>query len=90
MTQAALDVAQTHAAGRLVSCLEGGYNVDVLAEAVQAHLEALLLEAPDAETGRLRWSEPKESRPPVRRPGLSFTASRSSGFKRSCRRRMKR
>jgi acetoin utilization deacetylase AcuC-like enzyme len=45
MTQAALDVARTHAAGRLVSCLEGGYNVDVLAESVQAHLE-LLVEAP--------------------------------------------
>jgi acetoin utilization deacetylase AcuC-like enzyme len=26
----------------LVSCLEGGYNLDVLAEAVQAHLEELL------------------------------------------------
>jgi acetoin utilization deacetylase AcuC-like enzyme len=45
MTAAALDVARTHAAGRLVSCLEGGYDVDVLAECVQAHLE-LLLEAP--------------------------------------------
>jgi acetoin utilization deacetylase AcuC-like enzyme len=42
MTQAALEVARTHAAGRLVSCLEGGYNVDVLAESVQAHLEVLL------------------------------------------------
>jgi acetoin utilization deacetylase AcuC-like enzyme len=42
MTRAAVDVARTHSAGRLVSCLEGGYNVDVLAEAVQAHLEVLL------------------------------------------------
>jgi acetoin utilization deacetylase AcuC-like enzyme len=42
MTQAALEIARTHAGGRLVSCLEGGYNVDVLAEAVQAHLEVLL------------------------------------------------
>jgi acetoin utilization deacetylase AcuC-like enzyme len=42
LTQAVLDVARTHAGGRLVSCLEGGYNLDVLAESVQAHLEALL------------------------------------------------
>jgi acetoin utilization deacetylase AcuC-like enzyme len=37
-----LDVARTHARGRLVTCLEGGYNLDVLAEAVQHHLEELL------------------------------------------------
>ena len=42
LTQQVLDVARTHARGRLVSCLEGGYNLDVLAEAVQAHLEELL------------------------------------------------
>jgi acetoin utilization deacetylase AcuC-like enzyme len=42
MTRIALDVARTHANGRLVSCLEGGYNLDVLAESVQAHLEVLL------------------------------------------------
>ena len=28
--------------GRLVACLEGGYNLDALAESVQAHLEELL------------------------------------------------
>ena len=42
MTRDALDVARTHARGRLVSCLEGGYNLDALAESVQTHLEELL------------------------------------------------
>jgi acetoin utilization deacetylase AcuC-like enzyme len=42
MTQAVLDVARTHANGKLVSCLEGGYNVDMLAESVHAHLETLV------------------------------------------------
>jgi acetoin utilization deacetylase AcuC-like enzyme len=42
LSRQALDVARTHARGRLVSCLEGGYNVDRLAESVQAHLEELL------------------------------------------------
>jgi acetoin utilization deacetylase AcuC-like enzyme len=42
LTKQALDVAKTHAKGRLVSCLEGGYNLDVLAESVQAHLQELL------------------------------------------------
>jgi len=42
MTKRVLEVAKTHSKGRLVSCLEGGYNVDALAECVQAHLEELL------------------------------------------------
>ncbi|HXG13482.1 MAG TPA: histone deacetylase [Gemmataceae bacterium] len=42
LSQQVLDVAKTHAKGRLVSCLEGGYNLDALAESVQAHLEELL------------------------------------------------
>jgi acetoin utilization deacetylase AcuC-like enzyme len=42
LTQQVLDVAKSHCGGRLVSCLEGGYNLDVLAESVQAHLEELL------------------------------------------------
>jgi acetoin utilization deacetylase AcuC-like enzyme len=37
-----LAVAKTHAQGRLVSCLEGGYHLSALAESVQAHLEELL------------------------------------------------
>ncbi len=42
LTQQVLDVVKTHCGGRLVSCLEGGYNLNVLAESVQAHLEELL------------------------------------------------
>jgi acetoin utilization deacetylase AcuC-like enzyme len=41
-----LNVAKAHARGRLVSCLEGGYNLDALAESVQAHLEQLLADKP--------------------------------------------
>jgi acetoin utilization deacetylase AcuC-like enzyme len=42
LTRSVLDVARTHAKGRVVSCLEGGYNVDRLAESVEAHLKELL------------------------------------------------
>jgi acetoin utilization deacetylase AcuC-like enzyme len=42
LTRKVLDVAKTHAQGRLVSCLEGGYNVDALAESVEVHLRELL------------------------------------------------
>ena len=41
MTREVRDVAETHAEGRLVSVLEGGYNVPILAGCVAAHLEAL-------------------------------------------------
>jgi acetoin utilization deacetylase AcuC-like enzyme len=37
-----LEIARTHAGGRLVSCLEGGYHLDALAESVEAHLNELL------------------------------------------------
>jgi acetoin utilization deacetylase AcuC-like enzyme len=42
MTRQVLEVARAHAGGKLVSCLEGGYNLDVLSEAVPAHLQELL------------------------------------------------
>ena len=42
LTQMVADVAAQHCRGRLVSLLEGGYNVDALAESVQCHLETLL------------------------------------------------
>jgi acetoin utilization deacetylase AcuC-like enzyme len=42
MTRAILDVARTHAQGRLVSCLEGGYDLTALAESVTAHLRELV------------------------------------------------
>jgi acetoin utilization deacetylase AcuC-like enzyme len=41
LTRMVLDVATTHAQGRLVSCLEGGYNLEALAESVEAHLHEL-------------------------------------------------
>lgn len=46
LSRQVLDVARTHAAGRLVSCLEGGYHLQALAESVQAHLEELLAAKP--------------------------------------------
>jgi acetoin utilization deacetylase AcuC-like enzyme len=42
LTQMVLEVASTHAHGRLVSCLEGGYHLEALAESVQGHVEQLL------------------------------------------------
>jgi acetoin utilization deacetylase AcuC-like enzyme len=41
LTKLIVDVADTHAGGRLVSVLEGGYNVPILAGCVAVHLEAL-------------------------------------------------
>ena len=41
MTEVLLDVARRHAAGRLVSVLEGGYDLGALARSAQAHVEAL-------------------------------------------------
>jgi acetoin utilization deacetylase AcuC-like enzyme len=41
LTKDLVAVADTHAAGRIVSVLEGGYNVPILAGCVVAHLEAL-------------------------------------------------
>jgi acetoin utilization deacetylase AcuC-like enzyme len=34
-------VAQRHAKGRIVSSLEGGYNLDALARSVEAHIRVL-------------------------------------------------
>ena len=42
LTRQVKDVAKAHAGGRLVSCLEGGYHLQALAESVHAHLEELL------------------------------------------------
>jgi acetoin utilization deacetylase AcuC-like enzyme len=41
LTKLIVEVAETHASGRLVSVLEGGYNIPILAACVAAHLEAL-------------------------------------------------
>jgi acetoin utilization deacetylase AcuC-like enzyme len=40
-TAALMDVAKQHCAGRVVSVLEGGYNLDALAESVTAHVQTL-------------------------------------------------
>ncbi len=42
LTQMVLDVAAQYCNGRLVSLLEGGYDVDALAESVQLHLKTLV------------------------------------------------
>jgi acetoin utilization deacetylase AcuC-like enzyme len=41
ITQQLKDVAARHAKGRIVSCLEGGYNLDALARSVEAHVRVL-------------------------------------------------
>lgn len=41
LTQISLDVAKTHAGGRFVSLLEGGYNTEVLPDCVDEHLKVL-------------------------------------------------
>jgi acetoin utilization deacetylase AcuC-like enzyme len=47
LTKEIVGVAETHAKGRIVSVMEGGYNVSILAGCVEAHLHAL-----GAERGR--------------------------------------
>lgn len=41
LTHEVLSVAETHAQGRIVSVLEGGYNVPILCGCVEAHLRTL-------------------------------------------------
>jgi acetoin utilization deacetylase AcuC-like enzyme len=42
MTQSVIDVANANCAGRIVSLLEGGYNVPILATCIESHLLKLL------------------------------------------------
>jgi acetoin utilization deacetylase AcuC-like enzyme len=42
LTKHVLEIAAAHAKGRFIACLEGGYNLEALAESVQVHLEELL------------------------------------------------
>jgi acetoin utilization deacetylase AcuC-like enzyme len=46
MTEMLLDVARRRAGGRLVSCLEGGYDLAALAASAAAHVAALRAAAP--------------------------------------------
>ena len=41
MTQRLVDLAERHAQGRIVSCLEGGYNLGALVRSVASHLRVL-------------------------------------------------
>ncbi|MBC3862911.1 histone deacetylase family protein [Undibacterium jejuense] len=41
ITQQIMRVAKTHSHGRIVSCLEGGYNLSALARSVTAHVKIL-------------------------------------------------
>lgn len=41
LTKALMNIAQRHCKGRLVSSLEGGYNLNALANSVAAHVQAL-------------------------------------------------
>ena len=41
ITACLMDVARRHAQGRIVSCLEGGYNLSALGRSVEAHLRVL-------------------------------------------------
>lgn len=42
LTQMMIDAARSHCSGRLVSCLEGGYDLDALADSVEKHLVGLM------------------------------------------------
>ena len=42
MTKDVLRIAEKFSAGRVVSLLEGGYNIDLLGSSVRAHLQAML------------------------------------------------
>jgi acetoin utilization deacetylase AcuC-like enzyme len=41
ITERIKEVAKRHARGRIVSCLEGGYDLSALARSVEAHLRVL-------------------------------------------------
>ena len=41
ITQQIMRVAKAHSQGRIVSCLEGGYNLSALARSVTAHVKIL-------------------------------------------------
>ncbi len=42
ITEALCDLADAHCGGRLVSCLEGGYDLDALAACAAAHVDTLI------------------------------------------------
>ncbi len=42
LTRRVKNIAEVHAQGRLVSVLEGGYNLKALGESVQTHIQVLM------------------------------------------------
>lgn len=42
LTERLCDIAEAHSGGRVVSCLEGGYDLDALADCVAAHVRVLM------------------------------------------------
>ena len=72
LTKAIVAVAETHAAGRIVSVLEGGYNIPILAGCVEIHLHALGAES--RTSGRLMESG-NDPRGPTTR-GLTWRTPR--------------
>jgi acetoin utilization deacetylase AcuC-like enzyme len=42
LTRRIMGIAEVHAEGRLVSVLEGGYNLEALAESVEKHVRVLM------------------------------------------------
>jgi len=44
LTQGVKDIAESHAQGRIVSVLEGGYNMEALKESLEAHITVLMEE----------------------------------------------
>ena len=53
MSEAVLDVARRHAAGRLVSVLEGGYDLQSLGESAALHVRSLVDGPSNLVDGRL-------------------------------------
>jgi acetoin utilization deacetylase AcuC-like enzyme len=41
MTQLVMEIAEKYCGGRIISVLEGGYNVQALARSVEAHLRSM-------------------------------------------------
>ena len=52
MTRLVSDLAASHAGGKVLSLLEGGYDLEALSSSVQVHLEELLSQpAPGPDSG---------------------------------------
>jgi len=52
LSRIVLDIAQRHCRGRVLSCLEGGYNLEALSASVERHVLALLEAGSEAGRGQ--------------------------------------